>query len=171
MGDELERGEDNLYGEMVRAKANGSAPLTVGSERSRSLRNIRVLTVPSGMMEERGRGGVVQDFQTRGSDPAKQVISGRVSGNESVPGWIMSIEVSKDKSVRGVWKDVRREGLGTRIRRSASDRRGVEVKEYYCREEWLEKLTLTQMSKLCPCLPELLPDWHCDHHQHLFFQN
>ena len=41
----------------------------------------------------------------------------------------MSIEVSKDKSVRGVWKDVRREGPGARIRRSASDRREVEVKE------------------------------------------
>ena len=80
-------------------------------------------------MEERGRGGVVQDFQTGGSDPAKQVISGRVRGDETVPGWVVSIEVSKDKSVRGVWKDVRRKGLGARIRRSASDWRGVEVKE------------------------------------------
>ena len=42
----------------------------------------------------------------------------------------MSIEVSKDKSVRGVWKDVWREGPGARIRRSASDRREVEVKEF-----------------------------------------
>ena len=41
----------------------------------------------------------------------------------------MSIEVSKNKSVRGVWKDVRREGPGARIRRSALDRRGVEVNE------------------------------------------
>ena len=81
------------------------------------------------MVEESGRGGVVQDFQTRGSDPAKQVISGRVRGNESVPGWVVSIEVSKDKSVRGVWKVVRREGPGAKIRRSACDRRGVEVKE------------------------------------------
>ena len=80
-------------------------------------------------MEERERGRVIQDFQARGSDPAKQVISGRVRGNESVPGWVVSIEVSKDKSVRGVWKDVRREGPGERIRRSASDRKGVEVKE------------------------------------------
>ena len=64
------------------------------------------------MMEERGRGGVVQDFQTGGSDPAKQVISGRVRGNESVLGWVVSIEVSKDKSVRGAWKDVRIEGPG-----------------------------------------------------------
>ena len=80
-------------------------------------------------MEERGRGGVVHNFQTRGSDPAKQVISGRIRGNESVPGWVVSIEVSKDKSVGGVWKDVRIEGPGARIRRSASDRRGVEVKE------------------------------------------
>ena len=31
------------------------------------------------------------------------------------------------------WKDVRREGPGARIRRSASDRRGVEVKELYGR--------------------------------------
>ena len=81
------------------------------------------------MVEERGRGKVVQNFQTGGSDPAKQVISGRVRGNESVPGWVVSIEVSKDKSVRGVGKDVRIEGPGARIRRSASDRRGVEVKE------------------------------------------
>ena len=81
------------------------------------------------MMEEHGRGGVVQDFLTRGSDPAKQVISKWVRGNESVPGWVVSIEVSKDKSVRGVWKDVRKEGPGVRIRKRASDRRGVEVKE------------------------------------------
>ena len=81
------------------------------------------------MMEERGRGGVVQDFQTGGSDPAKLIISGRVRGNESVPVWVVSIEVSKDKSVRGVRKDVRIEGPGARIRSSVSDRRGVEVKE------------------------------------------
>ena len=41
----------------------------------------------------------------------------------------MSIEVSKNKSVRGVWKDVRREGPGARIRRSASDGRVVEIEE------------------------------------------
>ena len=81
------------------------------------------------MMEERGRGGVVQDFQTRGSDTAKQVISEQVRGDETVPGCMVSIEVSKNKGVRGVWKDVRREGLGARIRRSASDRRGTEAKE------------------------------------------
>ena len=61
-------------------------------------------------MKERGRGGVVQNFQTGGSDPAKQVISERVRRNESVPGWVVSIEVSKDKSVRRVWKDVGIEG-------------------------------------------------------------
>ena len=81
------------------------------------------------MMEERGRGGVVKNFQTGGSDPVKQVISGRIGENESVPGWVVSIEVSKDKSVRGVRKDVRIEGPGARIRRNASDRRGVEAKE------------------------------------------
>ena len=81
------------------------------------------------MMEERRRGGVVQNFQTRGSDPAKQVISGRVRGDKTVLGWMVSIEVSKDKSIRGVWKDVRREGPGARIRRSASDGRGVDVKK------------------------------------------
>ena len=80
-------------------------------------------------MEERGRGGVVQDFQIGGSDPAKQVISGRVRVDETVPGWVVIIEVSKDKSVREVWKDVRRESSGERIRRSASDGRGVEVEE------------------------------------------
>ena len=80
-------------------------------------------------MEERGRGGVVQDFQIGGSDPSKQVISRQVVGNESVPSWVVSIEVSKDKSVREVWKDVRRECPGARIKRSASDRREVEVKE------------------------------------------
>ena len=48
-------------------------------------------------MEERGRGGVVQDFQIGGGDPAKQVISGRVRGDETVPGGVVSIEVSKDK--------------------------------------------------------------------------
>ena len=48
-------------------------------------------------MEEHVRGGVVQDFQTGGGDPAKQVISGRVRGDETVPGWVVSIEVYKDK--------------------------------------------------------------------------
>ena len=80
------------------------------------------------MMKERGRGRVFQNFQTGGSDPVKQVISKRVRGNESVPGWVVNIEVFKDKSVRGVWKDVRIEGPGARVRRSASDGRGVEVK-------------------------------------------
>ena len=42
------------------------------------------------MVKERGRGGVVQNFQTGGSDPAKQVISERVRGNESVPCWVVS---------------------------------------------------------------------------------
>ena len=79
------------------------------------------------MIKKRGRGGVVQDFQTTGSDPAKQVISERVWGNESVPGWVVGIEVSKDKSFRGVWTHVRIEGSGARVRRS--DGRGVEVKE------------------------------------------
>ena len=84
---------------------------------------------PNGIIKERGRGGVVQNFQTGGSDPAKQVISERVRGNESVPDWVMSIEVPKDKSVRGVWKDVRIKGPGARVRRSVSDGRGVEVKK------------------------------------------
>ena len=79
------------------------------------------------MMKERRRGGVGQNFQTGRSDPAKQVISERIRGNESVPGWVVSIEVSKNKSVRGVWKDVRIEGPGARVRRSVSDGRGVEV--------------------------------------------
>ena len=75
------------------------------------------------MMEEHGRGGIAQDLHTGGSDPAKQVIAGRVRGDETVLGLVVSIEVSKDKSVRGVWKDVRREGTGARIGRSAFDRR------------------------------------------------
>ena len=95
------------------------------------------------MKEECGRGRVVQDFLTRGSDTAKQVISGRVRGNKTVPGWVVSIAVFKDKGVRGVWKDVRREGPGARIRRSASDRRGVKLRSGIT--EWLENRTLTQM--------------------------
>ena len=35
------------------------------------------------MMKERGRGGVVQNFQTGGSDPAKEVISERVGVDKS----------------------------------------------------------------------------------------
>ena len=81
------------------------------------------------MVKERGRGGVVQKFQIGGSDPVKQVISERVRGNESVPRWVVSIEVSEDESVRGVRKDVRIEGPGARIRRTVSDGRGVEVKK------------------------------------------
>ena len=81
------------------------------------------------MVKERGRGGVVQNFQTGGSDPAKQVISERVRRNESVPCWVVSIEVSEDKSVGGVRKDVRIEGPGAVVRRSVSDGRGVEVKK------------------------------------------
>ena len=56
-------------------------------------------------------------------------ISERVRGNESVPRWVVSIEVSEDESVRGVRKDVRIEGPGARIRRTVSDGRGVEVKK------------------------------------------
>ena len=81
------------------------------------------------MVKERGRGGVVQKFYIEGSDPAKQVISERVRGNESVPRWVVSIEVSEDESVRGVRKDVRIEGPGARIRRTVSDGRGVKVKK------------------------------------------
>ena len=81
------------------------------------------------MVKERGRGGVVQNFQPGGSDPVKQVITERVRGNESVPCWVVSIEVSEDKSVRGVRKDVRIEGPGARVRRSVSDGRGVEVEK------------------------------------------
>ena len=80
-------------------------------------------------MKECGRGGIIQNFLTGGSDPAKQVISERVRGNEPVPYWVVSIKVSEDKSVRGVRKDVRIEGPGARVRRSASDGRGVEVKK------------------------------------------
>ena len=83
----------------------------------------------SGMTEERGRGGVAQDPQTRGSNPAKQATSRGARGNEPAPGWAASIEVSKYKSVMGARKDVRREGPGARVRRSASDRRGAEIKE------------------------------------------
>ena len=96
---------------------------------------------PNGMIEERGRGGVVQNFQTRRSDPTKQVISGQVRGNETVPDWVVSIEVSKDKSVRGVWKDVSREWFGARIKRSASEGRGVKIEELIVRKSgWKKEL-------------------------------
>ena len=81
------------------------------------------------MVKECGRGGVVQNFQTGGNDPAKQVISERVRRNESVPCWVVSIKVSEDKSVEGIRKDVRIEGPGAVVRRSGSDGRGVEVKK------------------------------------------
>ena len=76
------------------------------------------------MVKERGRGGGRSEFPDRRSDPAKQVISERVRGNESVPRWVVSIEVSEDERVRGVRKDVRIEGPGARIRRTVSDGRG-----------------------------------------------
>ena len=91
------------------------------------------------MLKERGRGWVLQNFQTGGSDPAKQVISERVRGNESVPCWVVSIEVSEDKSVRGVRKDVRIEGPGARVRRTVSHGRGVEV-EIEEESGWRERL-------------------------------
>ena len=78
-----------------------------------------------GAWQRRGRS----EFPDRGSDLAKQVISEPVRGNESVPRWVVSIEVSEDESVRGVRKDVRIEGPGARIRRTVSDGRGVEVKK------------------------------------------
>ena len=79
-----------------------------------------------GALERRGRS----EFPDRRKWSAKQVISGQVRENESVTGWMVSIEVSKDKNVGGVRKDVRIEGSAARIRRSASDRRGIEVKEW-----------------------------------------
>ena len=73
-----------------------------GERETQKLTRYQGRTAPSGMVKERGRGGVVQNFQIGGSDPAKQVISERVRGNESVPRWVVSIEVSEDESVRGV---------------------------------------------------------------------
>ena len=84
-------------GKMVRAKAMESAPLTVGERETQELTRYQGKNGSSGMVKERGRGGVVQNFQTGGSDPAKQVISERVRGNESVPRWVVSIEVSRMK--------------------------------------------------------------------------
>ena len=81
------------------------------------------------MVKERGRGGSFRISRPKEVDPAKQVISERVRENESVPRWVVSIEVSEDESVRGVRKDVRIEGPGARIRRTVSDGRGVEVKK------------------------------------------
>ena len=49
------------------------------------------------------KGAWEKDIQTGGNDPAKLFISGRVrGGGETVPGWVVSIKVSKGKSVRGV---------------------------------------------------------------------
>ena len=123
-------GKDNLYGEMVRAKSRRvrhsqwGARDTGGNEISEDER-LPVEWWRS--VEEAGSFRISRPEED--SDLAKQVITGRVRGDETVPGWVVSIEVSKDKSVRGVWKDVRRECPGARIRRSASVKRGVEVKE------------------------------------------
>ena len=57
--------------------------------------------------------------------------SGELRGMRlSQVGWrALKYQGIKDKSVRGVRKDVRIEGPDAKIRRSASDRMGVEVKE------------------------------------------
>ena len=127
-GDKLERGGGHsLWGD-GQSQGQGECATHSGE------REMQVQTKYWGMNNSQWNDGgawerrVVQNFQTGGSDPTKQVISEQVRGNESVPGWVVSIELSKDKSVRGVWKDVRIEGPGARIR-SASDRREVEVKE------------------------------------------
>ena len=58
-----------------------------------------------------GEAGVVQKFQIGGSDQRNRSFPSGLGGNESVPRWVVSIEVSDDESVRGVRKDVRIEGL------------------------------------------------------------
>ena len=129
MGEELDRGGGQFQWGDGPTQGQGECATHSGERETQELTRYQGRTAPSGMVKERGRGGVVQNFQTGGSDPAKQVISERVRGNESVPCWVVSIEVSEDKSVRGVRKDVRIEGPGARVRRSVSDGRGVEVKK------------------------------------------
>ena len=119
--DELERRGGQFQWGDGPSQGHGECATHSGSEKTQELTRYQGRTAPSGMVKERGRGGVVQNFQTGGSDPAKQVISERVRGNESVPRWVVSIEVSEDESVRGVRKDVRIEGPGARIRRTVSD--------------------------------------------------
>ena len=127
--DELERGGGQFQWGDGPSQGHGECATHSGKRETQELTRYQGKNGSSGMVKERGRGGVVQNFQTGGSDPAKQVISERVRGNESVPRWVVSIEVSEDESVRGVRKDVRIEGPGARIRRTVSDGRGVEVKE------------------------------------------
>ena len=129
MGDKLERGGGQFQWGDGPSQGQVECATHNGERETQELTRYRGRTAPSGMVKERGRGGVIENFQTGGSDPAKQVISERVRGNESVPCRVVSIEVSEDKSVRGVRKDVRTEGPGARVRRSVSDGRGVEVKK------------------------------------------
>ena len=126
--DELERGRGQFQWKMVRAKAWRVRHSQWGA-RDAEANKISGEERLQWNGEGAWRSGVVQNFQTGGSDPAKQVISKRVRGNESVPRWVVSIKVSEDESVRGVRKDVRIEGPGARIRRTVSDGRGVEVKK------------------------------------------
>ena len=121
-------GEDNFNGRWSEPRPMESAPLTVGSE-TQELTRYQGKNGSGGMVKERGRGGVVQNFQTGGSDPAKQSFPSGLGGMSPVPRWVVSIEVSEDESVRGVRKDVRIEGPGARIRRTVSDGSGVEVKK------------------------------------------
>ena len=128
MGDELERGGGQFQWGDGQSQGQGECATHSGERETQELTRYQGMN-GSQWNNEGPWERVVQNFQTGGSDLAKQVISKRVRGNESVPGWVVSIEVSKDKSVRGVRKNVRIEGPGARVRRSASGGRGVEVKK------------------------------------------
>ena len=129
MGDELERGGGQFQWVDGPSQGQGECATHSGERETQELTRYQWKNGSQWNGEGAWERRVVQNFQTRGSDPAKQIISERVRENESVPCWVVTIEVSEDKSVRGVRKDVRIEGPGERVRRSVSDGRGVEVKK------------------------------------------
>ena len=96
MGDELERGGGQFQWGDGPSQGQGECATHSGERETQELTRYQGKNGSQWNGEERGRGGVVQNFQTGGSDPAKQVISKRVRGNESIPCWVVSIEVSED---------------------------------------------------------------------------
>ena len=82
--DELERGGGQFQWGDGPSQGHGECATHSGERETQELTRYQGKNGSQWNGKKAWRGGVVQNFQTGGSDPAKQVISERVRGNESV---------------------------------------------------------------------------------------
>ena len=93
LDDEVERGGGQFLLGDGQSQVQGEFATHSGEQEKQEL------TIYWGMNDSQWNDGgvwerwIVQDFLSGGSETAKQVISRRVRGNETVPGWMVSIAV------------------------------------------------------------------------------